>query len=89
MCWNLPSFEGKGEEMGSCCYLGSLEHSHLGVCTKESNERRENCQGRHPETSVYLVKTYCATVGGTEVSKRRSSALMQLSGKGIPIGGFG
>ena len=50
--------------MSSCCYLGSLEYSHLRVCSKESNKRRENCQGRCPVTSVYLVKTYCATVRG-------------------------
>ena len=42
--------------MGSCCYLGSLEYSHLGVCSKESNRRRENCQGRCPVTSVYSDK---------------------------------
>ena len=75
--------------MSSCCYLGSLEYSHLRVCSKESNKRRENSQGRCPVTSVYLVKTYCATVRGREASKRSSSALMQLPGKGIPFGDCG
>lgn len=63
--------------MGSCCYLGSLEYSHLGVCSKESNKRRENCQGRCPVTSVYLVKTYCGAVG---VERRaRDPALLSCS----------